>query len=372
MNRLMRIPYLCSGWLLAGLLAGPAPAQSPEVPNAPAPGEEVMRPTQRGLRLTPAIARGISRVWMQDKLWQDMDLTDEQQQKIAEASARRMMNIAHRNAGEGARGIEYLIEATISTNGQLNAEISRELGDKLQPLARSGREFLDGIADDARPVLNEEQMKRLEAQIESQKRMLDRFDRKLQDWREGRFQEGDNPFDEFDKEENIEGQPKTDPRLRNARRQAEWELQRISTWEWNRFLDGAAAMFKFDESQKARGEALLKEYEAKAKAIQTPEWKARVERNRMLKNLQWQLGDVPRAPWRHRLDKEYKEATRPLMEMTDRFYGEVLALATPQQQAEALEEVRRTAEQHGLAVAEIDLRLLQAMVQPPPAPAAGG
>ena len=363
--------------VLIGMFAFPAQGQTADPsPNGgedtSPPGEEVMRPTRRGLRLTPGLARAMAGAWAQERVWQGIDLTEEQERKVIEAAARRMLEIGHRNNGSGAAALEYLIEAMIATNGRFNAQISRELPDRIQPLVKSMRDFNDHIVEDVRPVLNEQQMEQFKARIEIEKRKVDRFERRLQNWREGRYQEGENPFDEFSVEEQIPGEPKLDPRLRDARRQAQWQMRQIGSWEWDRFLAGAAILFKFDAAQTAAGEALLAEYRKKADVIQTPEWKARVQKNRMLSHLQWQLGDVAVGPWRYRLDKEYAELTRPLKELTDQFYSGVLAIATPQQRAEAIDEVRRVATQHGLVVEEMDIGMLQAVVQPAAQPASGG
>lgn len=331
-----------------------------------------MRPTELSLRLTPRLARGAAGAWLREELWNNLSLTEDQQRQIADATARRMMEIAHRSGREGAEAMEYLIETQITTNGKVTAENAREFSEKMRPFVQAGREFIEGIVEDARPVLSDEQMRELEAEVKRELNKLDRFERRLDNYAEGRVEEGgENPFNELEQETDESGR-KRDPRVRNARRMAEWDVRRMTSWQWSRFLAGAATMFKFDEAQQARGDALLAEYRKKADAIQTPEWKARIQRNRTLANLRWQLDDLPTGPWVYHLDREYKEATRPLVELTDQFYAEVLAVATPEQRAAAIAEARALAERHGMTVPADDLAMLHSLVEPPPVTAQGG
>lgn len=365
--RLATWALLCA---TTGLAVPFAAAQAPA--SQPAPTEKVMRPTELSLRLTPRIARGLTGVWLREELWKELSLDEDQQRQIADAAARRMLKIAHRSGREGADAMEYLIETQMATDGKVTAENAREFSEKMRPFVRAGREFIEGIVEDARPVLSDEQMRELEAEIKRELNKLDRFERRLDNYAEGHVKEGgEKPFDELEQEMDEAGR-KRDPRMQHARRMAQWDVQRITSWQWSRFLAAAATLFKFDEAQRTKGDSLLAEYRKKADAIQTPEWKARIHRNRTLAGLRMHLKDVPTGPWLYRLDREYKEATRPLVELTDRFYAEVLAIAAPEQRAAAIEEARALAEQHGLAASAEDLAMLHALVEPPPATAQGG
>src|SRR5262245_13609661 len=87
--------------------AGAAPALPPATP---APGEEVMHPTQRGMRLTPAMARAMTRR-MVSAMGRDFNMTPEQQQKLSDAYARRFMQTARTYQEQGQGLMEYGIEA---------------------------------------------------------------------------------------------------------------------------------------------------------------------------------------------------------------------------------------------------------------------
>lgn len=360
----------CVGMLAAAVIGGAFPAlvwgQAAEEPAARSepPGEEVMRPTQRGIRLTPGMATGGMRLWFQnDDLWRDADLSEEQERKLADAAARRLMSLARRDGQEGRSAMEYLVETGLATQMKVNADNCREFGEKVQPLARSMRDMLEGTAEDARSILTDEQWARVQPGIELRRRAVEQFGRRLEGYREGRVGESENPFDELDVSQESPNRPKVDQRVRNARRMVDWEVRRRTAGDWSRFLAGAVMLFKYDDAQKAKGEALLAEYRKKADAIQTPEWKERVRRNGMMMNLRWQLGDAPKAPWVFRLQKQYDDDLRPLEELRDAFYKEVLGIATPQQRAEALDDARAVMEKHGLSVADTDISLLQGLLQ---------
>ena len=356
-----RYTWAATTILLAG--AGVVWAADPPAEQPPAPGEEVMTPTRLGVRLTPSMATGISRLWMQDDLWREADMTDQQERQLADAIARRMMGAAHRDGGEGRAGLEYLIETALATHMKVTAQNCQEFAEKVEPLAKSMQELLDGSIEDARSILSEEQWKRVQPEVDALKHRTERFEKRLQGYREGQVGENENPFDELDPNADEFNKPKSDARVRNARRMVDWEIRRTTTWDWSRFLAGAASLFKFDDAQRAKGEAILAEYRKKADGIQTPDWRARVRRNGTLVGLRWQLGDVPKAPWVFHLQQQYDEDLRPLLDLRAAFYKEVLALATPQQRAEVLNDTREVLKKHGIDVGEPDMTLLQGLIQ---------
>jgi hypothetical protein len=358
--------------LAAGFFPGALRGQSPA--SLPAAAADVMQPTRLGLRLTPEMARALMRAAMQDNFCKDMTLSDDQEQRLADCAARRLMRIAHRDGRESGPALEYFFETMMANEGKIGPENAREFGGRMRPLVQFAREVIDGMVDDARLVLEDAQFEQFKAQAGYERRKWDRLDAKLQSYAEGQLQEEERPLAQVDREEARPERPKPDDRIVLARSSARLAIRRVSMWICRRFLAGAAEMFKFDDAQKARGEALVAEFQKKAGAIMTPEWTARVERNRILSELGWLVSkDVAGEPWCRRLDKQYKEDTRPLVELRDEFYQQVLALVTPQQRVDALEAARQLAEKHGLAVSEGDLALLRSMLEPalPPAARAG-
>lgn len=358
-----------SAWMLSAAMGVMAVAgahgQTPE--TSPAPGEEVMRPTQRGLRLTPALARAITAgILSSAGDLEKLELTSEQRELLAEAAARRLMSLAHRDGREAQAGVEYLIETAMASmdGGEFKIRDYREFADKMQPLVRTGRELVKGLREDAGPILNAEQMKQIEKLTAEADQGMSRLEQRLEDCRAGRFVEGKNPLDDLDDEQaDKPTEPKVSAQVRQAENQARWETYMLTTWNWSSFLAGATVAFKFDEAQKAKGRAVLKEFEKKADAIQTPEWKARVKQNRVLVHLRQGLNGVPAGPYMYRLDKEYNADIRPLKELTGGFYKEVLGLATPEQRAQALGEVRNIFEKFGVNASDEDRAWLEGLLQ---------
>lgn len=356
--------------ILAGfVLTATALAEAQTTETRPAPGEEVMRPTQRGLRLSPAMATAMCRLVLRNDLAKDLELSDEQERQIADASARRLMTIAHRDGREGGPAVEFFTEVMITGDGKVRPEYAREFGEKMQPLMHAGREMLDGFVDDARPVVNDDQLQKLERSIANHRKLLDRLDKRLAEYREQGLEKPDSIFDDLEKPEDQVGQEPADQRIVNARRSADWDLKRGTSWEWSQFLTGAGLAFNFDAEQTAKGQALLAEYRQKADAIRTDEWRARLTKNRTLYFLQWEVRDVVEGPWLRRLEKEYDDAMRPVKELGLRFQRDVLALATPQQRAEAVEAARLLAEKNGYEASSADLAMLLGVLQPAAPPA---
>lgn len=344
--------------LLSASSAAPA-ADSEKRP--PPPGDEVMHPTQRGLRLSPDMARFMARAWMQDNMWRDLDLSQEQEAKISEVTSRRLMRMAHETGADMQPNVEFFIETMIANNGKVPAQASREFGERMRPLIGAGREFVDGIADDSRPILSDDQFRELEVQITRQRKAMDRLEQRMKLWADGQYREGENPFDEL--ENDLDGvddkRPGQSMEMRRARRQAEWSYRSMSVWQWGAFLAGTAALFRFDEAQRKKGEEILAGYQKKAEAVMTRDWKNRMGRNRTQYNLQWTLGDAPKGPWVYRLDREFDEGLKPLRELETAFRREILGLVKPEQKAAVLAEARGLAEKHGLPFEESDAVILK-------------
>lgn len=348
--------------------AGAAWAQT-ETATRPAPGEEVMRPTQRGLRLSPAMARAMARLAMREDYCKDAAITEEQERQIADSTSRRAMEIAHKYGREVGPALEYVFATMMASDGKVSAKNAREFGEQMQPLMRAGRELFDGLAEDARPVLDDEQFKQFEQKLNRHRREFERLEQRLAGYREGQVPaDSEEPFDHLDRPEDAPKESEAERRVAQARNNAEWSTRGPTAWEWSRFLAGAVLAFKFDADQKAKGQALLAEYRKRADALRTEEWKAKIKRNRTIYFLQWELENTQREPWTWRLDKEYQQLMKPLSDLGREFQNAVLALATPQQQAEAVEAARQLGEKCGYAATETDLALLRGVLQPAAAP----
>lgn len=363
----MMRPHLLIAVLLTDLAAaGTALAQ-----NQPASDDELMRPTQRSLRFNPVMAHAFMNLWVRhDDVWKDMELSTEQRQQIIDTLGERTMNLARGCSPDVRDGIEYLIETMIEHDGNiknLGPDQARELAQKVLPLVRKGREWLDSSVEAAEPFLDDQQLRRLQDHAARMGGRVDRLQGRLTDWANGQYKEGEpDPFDELDREELPPDTPQESNLQRRTRQIAEWQVSQQPRWEWARFVKRVATTFKFTKEQRERAEAILSDYRQKAQTIMTPEWKERVLRNRMLYQVQYELQpDVPRGPWLFHLEHEYEEAKRPLDRLTDGLMADVLALVTPEQRAAVLADLRAIAEQHGHVWDELDVEAVG--LAPPPA-----
>ena len=110
-----------------GLLAVPVVAWAQEIsseeaqqleslnqstPDVETPGDDVMRPTKHGIRLTPALARAVSRAWIGEAFenFTGTMLSEDQKAKLSETMARRMMEMGHKYGKQVGPFLELTIE----------------------------------------------------------------------------------------------------------------------------------------------------------------------------------------------------------------------------------------------------------------------
>ena len=145
---------------LAAAAATPAGGAEGDAPR----DQEVMRPTELGLRMTPRVARGLARNWVCELAGMKMfgsgedekkiDLTDEQRSRMADAAARRLMQMAHENGKAGQQFLEGLFESMLlSGDDKIRREHATEFAKRAQPMVPLAREFMKGFSEDCRPML---------------------------------------------------------------------------------------------------------------------------------------------------------------------------------------------------------------------------
>jgi len=256
----------------------------------------------------------------------------------------------------------------ILSQGKLTPELARDFAKRAKPMIPVFRDLLEGVAKDARPVLDAEQARQMQREIEKQLGMLEKFEARMKRWADGDVKEkGEDPFDDLEpteKDDEADGEEvdkETKQRrqaLKHARRSAKWELRRIGPSEWSRFLIGAQYFLRFDDEQVAKAEALLEDYRGRAEAIMTDEWKQRLRRNRIRHQLRWQVRELADGPWMYHLTREYEELAGPIRKMGWDFRKEVLALAADEQREAALARIREQVEKHGLTMEPMDAEIL--------------
>jgi hypothetical protein len=325
-----------------------------------------MRPTEHGLRLTPDMARAMTRA-MAAGMAKQYNLGADQQRQLSDAYARRLMQTARNYEEHGQLFSEYALESIWMSigNGQefkFTPEMSSEFAARALPVLPAMREMLEGLAEDARPVFEPEAFEKFQKELDEPRRVLSRFDEKMKRWSQGQMKEGENPFSDLEEPASRPAdappeKPRT-PEVRQAEQIADWTLSSSGINEWTWFLRQVQDYFKFDEQQTQKAERILADYSAKAQAIMTPEWKEAMRQNRIKVNLRTQLKGVPTIPWMWRLQHEYDLATRPIRELGWSFRKDILALLTPQQRGTAVSEIGSRALEHGLTLEDQDKAVL--------------
>jgi len=342
------------------------PAMTPEAAEGieqertatPPPGEEVMRPTSRGVRLTPKIARGIAGNYVREEILERVgkDLSQEQVSKLTDGIAARMMRISETRGREAAGFLELMYESFIAGEGTVPPDRREEFARQARSALPAMREFFDGVGQEARLHLDPGSLDALQEHLDAARRMMDRFEQRMQRWSQGPIDENEEgrPFEGLEDDDQPGGDGLRESReIRQARRSARWELRRIGPDEWRRFWGRAREVLEFDEAQKARGERILNDCVARAREIMTPEWEREVRELAVRRRLVGMLEDANLAPYRFHLDHRWRQLTGPLEEMGKTFRREIMALATADQQARVMAAVAEKAARHGMSEAEL-------------------
>ncbi|MBN1490053.1 MAG: hypothetical protein JXA69_09060 [Phycisphaerae bacterium] len=323
-----------------------------------------MRPTRQGLRLTPTLARAIGQIYTAEEIANITEVSEEQAAQMAEGIGRRWRKIVSDGGIELRDACEGCLAMLIESDGQFGPETSRVFAERVQPIVPAMRDFLDGLREDGRRVLTSDQYAELERKLRRDDHDLTRFENKMKRWADGGFKEGEAPrLDHFEPEDgpplDAEQEVNHSRRLeRQARRVAEYQVNRIGPDEWARFLARAKSVFEFDDEQAAKADAILAEYREKAEVIMTSDWRACMLANRMRRRAYNFIHDQPVEPLRWRLDKEYQDASRPIDELGRAFRAAVLALATEPQRRSLLAKIEETATRHGWTLERGDAELL--------------
>ncbi|MDM8005605.1 MAG: hypothetical protein QUV05_05570 [Phycisphaerae bacterium] len=337
-----------------------------QTPLPQAPGEEMMRPTQHGIRLTPRLARAFAGMWIHETLEKDIGaaLSDEQKQKLSETISQKMMRMGHAYGPKVAPFLEFAFENMGAGQRNIKPEKAKEFAEKAKETLPIWRELFGSMTEDCRPYLDEDQLREIERKQRQIEKALDRFDDRMDRWSRGEVKEGEEPFDELDddlEDDPTEGQadgnkPRKPPEVRSAERRALWLTRDLDPGNWAQFLDQVRQTFKLTDEQYARGRELLKDHTARARVIATPEWRQRARRNRALYSMSSTLYKESPAPWLFHLDQEYDEMVKPVLDIQKAFRLEIMGLVTREQREAVLAELREFAEKHGMTADEADVR----------------
>jgi len=361
------------------LLAGPAitPAQeiSPEeaqqleslnatTPDVQPPSDDVMQPTRHGIRLTPGLARAVSRMWIGEMVENDMGamLSEDQKGRLSETMARRMMETGHKYGKQVGPFLELVIEQMGPGRIDVKPEKVKEFGRQAKETAPVWREFFGHMSEDFGPYLDDRQKANLKEKQEMIEKAIDRFEQRMERWSNGDRKEKEEPFEDLDnieEEKTKDGagddKAKKQPEIKAAEQRAAWAMRRIDPVTWREFLNSVRNTFKLTDEQYAKGQELLGKYTAQAREIMTPEWREKVRKNQIMQNLREVLRKESPAPWLYHLNREYNELVKPLGDMEKAFRIEVMGLVTRDQRDAVIRDLQEFAVKHGMTTDEADV-----------------
>ncbi len=336
--------------LAASLLRVPFASRA-EVP--PAPPEEAeadyMRPTEAGLRLTPAMARAMGRLFAREALGRQYDLDEAAQKQAAERIARQMMQMAHKTQHDGQKFFEFAFETMMENQGRITPESGKKWAELSKPLVPAIREFMTKTAEDIRPLVPPAKQMTFAGDMMKMSLAFDLYEKKMERWAQGKAREHENPF-----AENEDGAtstaPDTDekPQVRQARRQAENMLKWETTSRWRQYVDAAVNFYKLDDTQKKAAESILREMEGRARQTMTDEWRAKVLMNRMQVQLSHRGMNLWNTPWMWRCEREYEDLLKPLRDLTRELQDRLETLPTEEQRRAAEARVAERFQEKGL------------------------
>jgi hypothetical protein len=302
--------------VLAGIAFAQAPAPSDEA------ADDVMKPTSHGVRMTPGLARAITRAMARNGvLTGAFGLEESQSDEAAEKIARRIMTAAHKDSEMGQQFFEYAMEALIENNGRFTPETGKRWAELSKPLVPHFREMMTGIAQDVREMLPPAKQAGFAGKMLAMSMAIDAYEKRMDRWLEGKVDENENPFDDPKREERRKAEasatsnPGESREMREARQRTEREMDRAAGGGWRDYVNRAAEYYNFTEAQKQSAESILREVEERASQVKNEEWKVKAMANRMKRNMPG-LGAMWNSPWQWRLDREYEELTKPLRDLT--------------------------------------------------------
>jgi hypothetical protein len=348
MNRALLFVFLLVGLhVLADFAA--AQSVSDEATKHPA---APLEPTRYGLRLTPEIARGMSRLAIQHNLTGELGLSDQQVDALSESSARHLMEMGHAHGQTIGGMVEGFFQSMMATRGRFDPETARAFAERTLPVMPAYNRMLDGFTKDAENILSDDQLASFQDWMSDYREEVQAFEKRMERWQVGGAREGENPFAPSPVAEERGGREKDDPsaarNVQRARSYARWELQRLGPDRWKQYLEHARRFFDFSEDQSARADALLEHYTQRCQEVMTDEWRLRFEKNRVLDRMKWSMRDLSRGPWAYHIDRDYEALVVPIDELGDAFRRDVLGLITVSQRDKALAELRDKAQRHGM------------------------
>ncbi|MCL2330884.1 MAG: hypothetical protein FWC56_06245, partial [Phycisphaerae bacterium] len=178
----------------------PADVAADVRPTSPPPGEEVMRPTAHGLMLTPGLTELFAQKTV-DKMSQELQLTPVQKTKAQEVMVHRIQDTQRQRrdiADACEASLEQMLDGS-SPLASLTPEAARRLAKQIRPTLSVFPEFMEGLRDDFRPILNDEQIKKLDHDCEEAHQWHEQTLRIMDRWAQGDVRQGESLFELLNK-----------------------------------------------------------------------------------------------------------------------------------------------------------------------------
>ena len=311
-----------------------------------------MKPTEIGVRFTPAMARAMS-VKFTQRMKSRYDLDDGQEKDVQGVIQRQLVKFANENAKLGRDIFEMMMATAIEHDGRFPKDSAIEFAKLTKPMIPALEKFFADSATEIGKKMTIKQRLQFTGDMTGLTAGLVMFKSRMKRWEEGDVGDFANPF--WDSNDNVDEQEPVDPNEtkehRDARRRAEnrirWETNVERDWE--RYVSNARVYYGFDESQIASAEAILKECLERAKKCKTSEWRRKIRDVWIAESLAWKIDEkFNRGPWKYHLDKTRDELMKPLDDIGRELKRRIEGLATSKQRTDAKESVREALTEKGM------------------------
>jgi hypothetical protein len=322
--------------------------------------DELGLPTERGIRLTPAMALTLGGGFARNVLVHRYELDETKVDEAGERIARRMMAAAHANGRQAQALLEFFLAEVAEDDARtrepghsgtdtfMTPEFCRKLAEHILPMTPIMRELVRDVGQDIRPMLPLKQQLKLGADLTVAGGTLTILEENMQRWADGLAKPGENPFtaDNNPGERNAGGESKA---LQRARESAESELDKKGriTRIWESYLAQTKEFYELDDGQCATADSIFREFIARLENIlEDPKWRAGMYRTRLWLSMTgvaipWQ------SPLRDMLDRRYQEHMAPINTLGDKFRLRLDQIPTIAQRAAAEARMTEALEAHG-------------------------
>ena len=322
------------------------------------PDEEndILKPTEIGIRFTPEIAGAISRKFV-NEMKPRYGLTEMQTDEIQQTMQRQFMRFARNNSELGRDMIELMIATTLENDGMFPKAEAKQFGKMATQFSGKLKEFFTQSGAEIGQKMTVKQRLQFTGDVGLAAAGLMTFENRMKRWEEGKVGETASPFlDAPGDNEDAKSEPEPrDPNETDAHRKVRKRVEQWNKWsldcdeQWPKYLDQAAKYYSFTDPQMTAGKAILKECRDRAKPIKTPSWRSSITELKIAQQLSYGAGQpVSEGPWIRSLDEAIKRSMQPMDDLENEFKRRIEGLPDSTQRALARENVRKALADKGV------------------------